>query len=102
MNIETNGTKDTQGVGKKDTQENMWRETDIVGVVKGPRLKWLGDAKRMQKNTVPRRILESSIGGRKRRGRPKTKWKNKIIKDVRQYKVPNWEEKAKARSGRKW
>ncbi|KAF2902444.1 hypothetical protein ILUMI_03746 [Ignelater luminosus] len=46
----------------RELLELYYKEPDIIKVVKGQKLRWLGHAKRMSKDRVPKQILESSIG----------------------------------------
>lgn len=80
--------------------EELYKEPNISNVIKAQRLRWLGHVQRMPNFRLPKIILNSSIGGRKRRGRPRTRWKNEVEKDMRQLKILEW--KRKAMDKKKW
>ena len=97
------GGKNTQGRWERRTNKEIYElysEPDIVAVVKGKRLSWLGHVMRMQKDRVPRRIMESSIGGKRRRGRPRARWKQEVMRDVAEGRICGWKEKTQNR--RQW
>lgn len=39
---------------------------------------------RMSDDILPKKIINSRIGGIKRRGRPEARWNNEVIKDIEQ------------------
>ena len=47
------------------------------------RLKWFGHVQRMDASRIPRRLYSwNPTHGRRRRGRPRTAWKDTINKDI--------------------
>ena len=49
----------------------------------GMRLKWFGHVQRMDASRIPRRLyFWNPTHGRRRRGRPRTAWKDTINKDI--------------------
>lgn len=78
--------------------QELYKEPNIVGIVKAQRLRWLGHIVRMPEERVPKRILKSEIGGRKRRGRPRERWRDEVEEDVRLYLKSNcWNQDAQNR-----
>ena len=53
--------------------EVLYGESKVIGYVKAQRLRWLGHLKRMPQSRMPKMILTSTIGGKRRKGRPKTR-----------------------------
>ncbi|XP_050509456.1 uncharacterized protein LOC126886518 [Diabrotica virgifera virgifera] len=74
--------------------ERMYGEPNIVGIVKSQRLRWLGHIQRMPNTRLPKKILTGGIGGKKKKGRPKTRWKKDVEKDIEELKITNWKNKA--------
>lgn len=75
----------------------LYQEPDIIGVVKAQRIRWLGHVSRMEEERVPNKALKTELGGARRRGRPKTRWKKELEEDLRNLGITNWKEKATRR-----
>ena len=52
--------------------------------VQEARLRWYGHVLRRDEEAVERRMMDMEVQGRRRRGRPKTRWKDCIAADVRE------------------
>ena len=77
------------GVTRRDRIPN----TRIRGTVKvaelskkvqEARLRWYGHVLRRDEEAVERRMKDMEVQGRRRRGRPKTRWKDCIAADIRE------------------
>ncbi|KAI4462404.1 hypothetical protein MML48_4g00015188 [Holotrichia oblita] len=82
------------------TNEELQRELkgkDIVQKIKQQRIKWLGHVWRSGEESVIKLLVEWKPGGKKRRGRPRSKWLEEVVADVRRAGVNNWQEKTKDR-----
>ena len=89
------------GVWKRRTNQElmeMYENPNIVSVIKSQRLRWLGHVERMAGNRLPKAILQATIGGKKRRGRPRTRWWREVKKDLEQLKITGWRKKAANRN----
>jgi hypothetical protein len=75
----------------------LYGEENIVGVVKAQRLRWLGHLVRMGEQRTPNKIYRTKVGGKRRRGRPKSQWKKEVYEDLNSLNVGRWEEKARNR-----
>ena len=53
---------------------NVYRDTDMVKVIKTERLKWLGLLQRMHNNRIPKVKLGAKLEGKRKAGRPKLRW----------------------------
>ena len=51
----------------------------IMEQLEASQLKWYGHTKRMDKNRIPRKIMETRMEGKWARGRPRTSWMDGII-----------------------
>ncbi|KAJ8918195.1 hypothetical protein NQ315_014061 [Exocentrus adspersus] len=79
---------------------NLYGEASIVSVIRPQRLRWVGHIERMTNVRIPKLLMEKTIEGKRRRGRPKARWKAEIEKDLQQLQIREWKEKAKGRT--KW
>ena len=52
---------------------DIYQEKDLVILSKCLRMRWLGHVHRMQSNRRPKRAMEGKPGGRRNRGRPRTR-----------------------------
>ena len=58
-------------------------KTSITAKIDKKRMQWYGHVQLMDVDRIPRLVLNWKPGGINRRvGRPRKKWKNKLIKDV--------------------
>ena len=76
------------GVTKLDNIRNeRIRRTTIVGEitkkVQERRLKWNGHVMRREEHYVGRRAIEMKVHGRRKRGRPKRRWLDKVDDDIK-------------------
>ena len=69
--------------------QDLWKEENIIGIVKSTRLRWLGHVER-GKDAVTRCNFQSDPVKPKVRGRPKTKWKDCVFRDLQQLGKANW------------
>jgi hypothetical protein len=89
--------------------DNIWRiqsnmETDklikgadIVRSIKAQRIKWLGHIQGMDQARPTRKLLDWKPMGTRPIGRPRQRWKEDVMEDLKKLKVKNWKETAKDR-----
>ncbi|PNF32229.1 hypothetical protein B7P43_G17837 [Cryptotermes secundus] len=73
----------------------LYKEPEISVMIKLKRLQWAGHVQRMDKEHIPRKILYSTIGGRRRVGKPRTRWIDVVEEDAKKLMgVRNWKRAA--------
>ena len=77
------------GVTRSDRIRNEYirgtlKVTEASKKVQEGRLRWYGHLKRRTERYMAREVMEMEIPGNRRRGRPRTKWKDKIAEDMRE------------------
>ena len=70
---------------------------DIVKFIKAQRIRWLGHVKRMEAEAMPRRMMEERLFIGRRKGRPRLRWMDDDVADLRVMKIRQWTEKAEDR-----
>ncbi|KAJ8914619.1 hypothetical protein NQ315_015356 [Exocentrus adspersus] len=85
--------------GGKRTEEGWIRKTnEEINNLYGKAS--IGHIEIMTNVRIPKLLMERTIGGKRRRGRPKARWKAEVEKDLQQLQIREWKEKAKDRT--KW
>ena len=72
---------------------------DIVKFIKSLRLQWLGHLERMGENRIPLKVHKAKIYSVRRKGRPRTRWMDDVMEDIRIMKIRGWREKINDRGG---
>jgi hypothetical protein len=70
---------------------------DIVRFIKAQRIKWLGHVQRMDHARSARKLLDWKPIGTRPVGRPRQRWQENVMEDLKKLKVKNWKEIAKDR-----
>ena len=70
----------------------MSKGENIVKWIKGQRISWLGHLERMEEDRMPKKIFTQELGGTRRRGRPRKRWKEKAERDIQVLGVRRWRE----------
>jgi len=70
---------------------------DIVRFVKEQRIKWLGHIQRMDQARPSRKLLDWKPMGTRPVGRPRQRWQEDVIEELKKMKTENWKEIAKER-----
>ena len=75
------------GITRRDKVENRYvrgsmKVANIKDRITESRLRWAGHVWRRDQTELSRQMLEMKVSGR-RRGRPKTRWKDGVIRDMR-------------------
>lgn len=77
--------------------QEMYDEINIATYVKLNRLRWLGHVVRASEDRVLARIFNGRPSGRRRVGRPRNRWMDDVLEDVRKLRITNWRELARRR-----
>jgi hypothetical protein len=70
---------------------------DIVRFIKAQRIKWLGHNQRMDQARPTGKLLDWKPMGTRAVGRPRQRWQEDVMEDLKKLKVKNWKETAKDR-----
>jgi hypothetical protein len=62
----------------------------MVKIIKIARLKWLGHIARMEDNAPCKKITFSQPEGSRKKGTPKLRWPDSVLKDLKILKVIAW------------
>jgi len=62
---------------------------------KAQKMKWLGPIQRMDQERPTRKILDWKPMGIRAVGRPRQRWQEDVMGDLKNQKVKNWKETAK-------
>jgi hypothetical protein len=68
----------------------MSKGEDIVKLIKGQRISWLGHLKRMEEDRMPKKIFTRELERTIRTGRPRKGWKEGIEGDLQVLGVSRW------------
>jgi len=68
-----------------------------VKFIKAQRIRWLGHVKRMEAGAMPRRMMEGRLFIGRRKGRPRLRWMDDDVANLRVMKIRQWTEKAEDR-----
>jgi hypothetical protein len=70
---------------------------DIVRFIKAQRIKRLGHIQSMDQARLTRKLLDWKPMGTRPVGRPKQRWQEDVMEDLKKLKVEKWKETAKDR-----
>jgi hypothetical protein len=70
---------------------------DVVRVIKVQRIKWLGHIQRIDQARPNRKPLDWNPMEPRPVGRPRQRWQEDVMEDLKKLKVKNWKETAKDR-----
>jgi hypothetical protein len=118
MGSQGKGDKQTDDVRKKDhekiygpkiTAGGYWRiktnqeindtlkGQNIIGFIKKQRLSWLDHIERMTEENIVQKIKTWKPMSKRPIGRPKTRWEDDVLGDIRRLNVNNWKKVAQDR-----
>lgn len=78
----------------------LYGEPQIIGDIKGARLRWVGHVERSEEESLLQKIYKGKPGGRRCVGRPRKKWIENIEEDLKELGIRGWRRKTQDR--REW
>ncbi|EFN80576.1 Putative uncharacterized transposon-derived protein F52C9.6, partial [Harpegnathos saltator] len=76
---------------------NILEGEDIVRFIKSRRISWMGHIQRMGTERMPKEVYKGKIYGTAKRGRPRKRWIQDVLEDLKRMKIGGWWEKAERR-----
>jgi hypothetical protein len=77
--------------------DNLIEGADMVRFIKAQRIKRLRHIQRMDQARPTGKLLDWKPMGTRTEGRPRQRWQEKFMEDLKKLKVRNWKEAAKDR-----
>jgi hypothetical protein len=77
--------------------DKLMEGADIVRFIKAQRIKWLGHIRRMDQARPTRKLSDRRPVGTNPVGRPRQRWHEDVMEDLKKLKLKNWKETAKDR-----
>jgi len=74
----------------KDELNELIRRNNIINHIKAQRLSWFGHLHRMPDERIVKRVYKWKPILTRPLGRPKNRWEDDIINDVKKLKIKNW------------
>ena len=65
---------------------------NIIGFIKKQRLNWLGHVERMAEDSNVKKIERWKPMSKRPTGRPKLRWEDDVLEDIRSMNVCNWKD----------
>jgi hypothetical protein len=96
-------TKERDGTWRiktNDELEKLIRHKNIINHIKAQRLSWFGHLQRMPKERMLKKVYKWKLMLTRPLGRPKNRWEDDIINDMKKLKIKNWTSRIQDRS--KW
>jgi hypothetical protein len=63
---------------------------DIVKFIQAQRIRWLGHVKRMEEGAMPRKVMEGRLFVGRRKERPRLRWMDDVVADLRAMRIKQW------------
>ena len=70
---------------------------NIIGFIRKQRLNWLGHVERMAEDNIVQKIKRWKPMSKRPIGRPKTRWENDVLEDIKSINIGNWKKVAQNR-----
>ena len=77
--------------------DNLTEGADIVRFIKAQRIKWLGHIQRIDQAKPNRKLLHWKPMGTRPVERPRQRWQDNVMEDLKKLKIKNWKETAEDR-----
>jgi hypothetical protein len=86
-------TKERDGTWRIKTNNEFYeliRRKNIINCIKAQRLSWFGHLQRMSKEKMIKKVYKWKPMLTRPLGRPKNRWEDDIINDMKKLKLKNW------------
>jgi len=70
---------------------------NIIGFIKKQKLNWLGHVERMAEGNIVQKIKRWKPMSKRPIGRPKTRWEDGVLEDIKSINISNWKKVAQNR-----
>jgi hypothetical protein len=81
----------------KEELNRVINREDIVTFIRAQRIRWLGHVNRMEERAIPRMMMEGRLFTGRRKGRPRLRWMDDVVADLRVMNINQWTEETKDR-----
>jgi exonuclease III len=78
------GTSRLQHIRNDDIRLRTGMQVSTVDRIKARRLRWFGHVSRMDTDRIPYLALHTSVDGVRSRGRPRARWRDGVMKDIKE------------------
>lgn len=75
---------------RNDELYELFGDIDVMAHIRSGRLRWLGHVSRMEEHNPCKRILFGNIHGGRPRGRPRNRWWNAVMDDLKLLRLRDW------------
>ena len=83
---------------KTDKEINdILKGQNIIGFIKKQRLNWLGHVERMAEDNILQKVKRCKPMSKRPIGRPKTRWEDDDLEDIKSINISNWKKVAQNR-----
>ena len=82
-------TKERDGTWRIKTNDELIRHKNIINHIKAQRLSWFGHLHQMPEERMVKRVYKWKPMLTRRLGRPKNRWEDDIINDMKKLKIKN-------------
>jgi hypothetical protein len=76
---------------------DLLKGQNIIGFIKKQRLNWLGHVERMTEDNNVQKIKRWKPMSKRAIGRPKTRWEDDVLEDIKSMDINNWKKVAQNR-----
>ena len=91
------GTAFTSGMTWLTDKAQRLKQEEICVTMHCFSLRWFGHVQRMEVNRIPKRVLYMNLGTTRLRGRPRSRWQDKVREDGKIVGGEGWQEKVQNR-----
>jgi hypothetical protein len=74
--------------------DELTEGADIMRFINAQRIKWLGHIQRMDQARPTRKLLDWKPMGTRPVGKPRQRWQEDVMEDLKNLKIKNWKEAA--------